>query len=96
MGGLAQGFTGAVNQFANPGAGTSLGQGVGQLLQTLDQLNQARGPIGGIPGGGFSLQPLVRGMTGQQLQGPRVIPGGSAQPGQGNIMKMIGQILGAV
>jgi len=96
MGGLAQGFTGAVNQFANPGAGTSLGQGVGQLLQTIDQLNQARGPLGGIPGGGVSLQPLVRGMTGQPLQGPRVIPGGSSQPGQGNIMKMLGQILAAV
>jgi len=88
LGGVMQGFTGAASHVADPSAATSFGSGIGQLLSTLDQLNAGRQ-------GGVSMQPIVQGL-GAHLQGPRVIPGGSSQPGQGNIMKMIGQILGAV
>lgn len=82
LGGVAQGFTGALNQVANPSGGTMVGQGLGQLLQTLDQLNAQRQ-------GGMAMAPIVRGLGGP-VQGPRVIPGGSAQPGTGPIMKLLG------
>src|SRR4029077_9102825 len=90
LGSVMQGFTHGPAQLASPSAGTSLGTGVGQLLSTLDQLNAGRQ-------GGMSMQPIVSGIGGgQPVQGPRVIPGGSSQPGQGNIMKMLGTILAAV
>jgi hypothetical protein len=82
LGSVMQGFTQGPAQFANPSAGTSLGAGVGQLLSTLDQLNAGRS-------GGMSMQPIIGGITGQ-MQGPRVIPGGAAQPGTGPIMKLLG------
>jgi hypothetical protein len=79
---VMQGFTQGPQSLANPSAGTSLGTGVGQLLSTLDQMNAGRS-------GGMSMQPIVGGITGQ-AQGPRVIPGGAAQPGTGPIMKLLG------
>ena len=88
MGGLVQGFTGALPKVANPSAATSIGGGVGQLLQAIDQMNAGRQ-------GGMSLQPIVSGMTGQQLRGPQVIPGGSAQPATGPIMSLF-KILGSL
>jgi len=86
---VAQGFVHGPQQYANPSTATSFGQGVGGLLQALDQLNAGRQ-------GGVSLQPIVSGIAPQPLQGPRVIPSAPAQVGQGNIMKMLGQILAAV
>jgi hypothetical protein len=88
LGSVTQGFVHGPAQLADPSAATSLGAGVGQLLSALDQMNAQRQ-------GGVSMQPIVQGV-GARLQGPRVIPGGSSQPGQGNVMKMLGQILAAV
>jgi len=86
---VAQGFVHGPQQFANPSAGTSLGQGVGGLLQALDQMNSQRQ-------GGMSMQPIVGGVTGvQPLQGPRVIPGGSAQPATGPIMSLL-KVIGSL
>src|SRR5215813_2514313 len=85
---VAQGFVHGPQQLAAPSAATSLGQGVGGLLSALDQLNAQRQ-------GGMSMQPIVGGITGE-AQKPRYLPSAPAQPGQGNIMKMIGQILAAV
>jgi len=98
LGSVAQGFVHGPQQYASPSAATSLGQGVGGLLSFLDQLNAQRQPLPGqMPGmGGQSLRPIVNPLAQEPLQGPRVIPGGSAQPGQGNIMKMLGQILAAI
>src|SRR5215510_8076624 len=86
---VAQGFVHGPQQFASPSAGTSFGQGVGGLLQALDQMNSQRQ-------GGMSIQPIVGGVTGvQPLQGPRVIPGGSAQPAQGPIMSLL-KVIGSL
>src|SRR5262245_35684449 len=83
LGGIAQGFVHGPQQFANPSAGTSLGQGVGGLLSALEQM---RG------GGSHAMgQQIIRNVVGQ-LQGPQVIPSTPAKPEQGPIMKMIGQI----
>jgi len=86
---VAQGFVHGPQQFASPSAGTSFGQGVGGLLQALDQMNSQRQ-------GGMSIQPIVGGVTGvQPLQGPRVIPGGSAQPATGPIMSLL-KVIGSL
>jgi len=86
---VAQGFVHGPQQFASPSAATSLGQGVGGLLQALDQMNSQRQ-------GGMSMQPIVGGVTGvQPLQGPRVIPGGSAQPATGPIMSLL-KVIGSL
>src|SRR5215475_636463 len=86
---VAQCFVHGPQQFANPSAGTSFGQGVGGLLQALDQMNSQRQ-------GGMSMQPIVGGVTGlQPLQGPRVIPGGSAQPATGPIMSLL-KVIGSL
>jgi len=83
MSSVYQGFVGGPQAVANPSAATSLGTGVGQLLSTLDQMNAGRS-------GGMSMQPIIGGIGGQPVQGPRVIPAGSAQPGTGPIMKLLG------
>src|SRR5215475_889032 len=62
LGSVAQGFVHGPQQYANPSAATSLGQGVGGLLQAIDQLNARRS-------GGMSLQPIVSGIGGQRMQG---------------------------
>lgn len=91
MGGLVQGFTGAVNPVSNPSAGTSLGTGLGQMAQTVNKLSSV-GP--GIPE--LPQSPILQ-PAGAGLMRPKpVVPGGSAKPEQGNIMKMLGQILAAV
>jgi len=78
-------------QYANASAATSLGQGVGGLLQALDQMNAGR-----RGGAGISFQPIVGGVTGvQPLQGPKVVGGGAPPMGSGPIMTMIGQLLKA-
>ena len=53
----------------------------------LDQLNAQRQ-------GGMSLQPIVSGIGGR-LQGPQVIPGGSAQPATGPIMSLL-KVIGSL
>ncbi len=84
---VAQGFLHGPTQLANPSAGTSLGQGVGALLSTLDQLN-ARRPGSTLPGG---IGPIVSGLTGQ-VQRPRYDPSGPPPMAPGPIMGMIGQL----
>jgi hypothetical protein len=86
LGGMMQGFVNGPQQFANPSAGTSIGQGVGGLLSALEQMHGQRGGGGGLQAG-----PIIRNVVGQ-LQGPQVIPSAPAKPEQGPIMKMIGQI----
>jgi len=81
---VAQGFVNGPQQFANPSAATSLGQGVGGLLSAIDQLNSQRQ-------GGMSLQPIVTGVTGQTRR-PTYIPSAPAKPETGPIMKLIGQV----
>jgi len=88
---VAQGFVHGPQQYANPSAATSLGQGVGGLLQALDQMNAGR-----RGGAGMSFQPIVGGVTGvQPLQGPKVVAGGAPPMGSGPIMSMIGQLFKA-
>jgi len=84
LSGVAQGFTHGPQQFANASAGTSLGQGVGGLLNFLDQLNAQRQ-------GGMSLQPIVSGLTGP-VQRPKYLPDQTPPMGPGPIMGMIGQL----
>jgi len=81
---MVQGFVHGPQQFANASAGTSLGQGVGGLLQALDQLNAQRQ-------GGMSLAPIVGGLTGP-IQRPKYLPDQTPPMGPGPIMGMIGQL----
>jgi len=81
---VAQGFAHGPQQFANASAGTSLGQGVGGLLNFLDQLNAQRQ-------GGMSLQPIIGGLTGP-VQRPKYLPDQTPPMGPGPIMGMIGQL----
>ena len=83
---MVQGFVHGPQQFANASAGTSLGQGIGGLLQALDQLNAQRQ-------GGMSLAPIVGGVSGvQPLRGPKYLPDQTPPMGPGPIMGMIGQL----
>ena len=72
LGSVAQGFLHGPAQLASPSASTSLGSGVGQLLSAIDQLNGQRQ-------GGVSIQPILRGVTGD-VQRPKVLDPGSSQP----------------
>src|SRR5262245_4048509 len=61
LGSVAQGFVHGPQQYANPSAATSLGQGVGGLLQAIDQLNAQRQPLPGQMAGmgGQSVRQIV-------------------------------------
>jgi hypothetical protein len=83
LGGFAQGFMGDVPNLAHPSAGTSIGQGLGQLTDMLEKLNAQSPPPPPLP-----MQPIVQ--TGGAVRPLQVIPGGSAQPGTGPIMKLLG------
>jgi len=95
LGSVAQGFVHGPQQVASPSAGTSLGQGVGQLFSALEQLQGSGGGHQMTPGS-FAPHPMgqqiVRGVGQQVIPGVKVIPGAPAKPEQGPIMKMIGQI----
>jgi hypothetical protein len=84
LGGFKQGFTGAVQQLANPSAGTQAGQGLGQLF---DAINSVRGTA--------AMPPMVSLPPSMRVGGPatRVTPPAPVvMPQQGPIMKMIGQL----
>jgi hypothetical protein len=83
LGGFAQGFMGDVPNLAHPSAGTSMGQGLGQLTDMLEKLNAQSPPPPPLP-----MQPIIQ--TGGPVRPLQVIPGGSAQPGTGPIMKLLG------
>lgn len=82
LGGLAQGFLHGPQQFANAGAGTSLGEGVGGLLSTLEQMRGGQANM---------MRPIVQGISGD-VKRPTYLPSAPATPSQGPIMKLIGQI----
>jgi len=84
LGSVAQGFLHGPAELANPSAATSFGTGVGQLLNTLDQLNSGRQ-------GGMALKPIVQGITGTTLR-PKYLPDQGPPMGPGPIMGMIGQL----
>jgi hypothetical protein len=92
-GGLVQGYLGTLGgPLAEPSLGTTLGGGLGQTLATLQALH-------GSPGGtGARLPQLVQ--LGQHLAGgpathvlpPSMLASPSGAPGQGPIMKFLGQL----
>jgi len=84
FGGFAQGFMNEIPSLAHPSAGTSIGQGFGQLADTLEKLNAQSPPPPPLP-----QQPIIR--TAQPMMRPiQVIPSAPAQPGTGPIMKLLG------
>src|SRR5262245_37353996 len=89
---VSQGFISGPQQFANPSAGTRIGQGVGGLLRALDQI-QGTGGGHQVQMGQFAPhrmgQQIVRGI-GNQVMGPKpVVPGGQSQVAQGPVMKLL-------
>jgi len=90
-GGFAQGFMGAPKAYASATPGTSIGQGLGQLFASLDQM-RGGGGVQGVPQPQMNLRNVVN-LANRVLQGPEAAPAG-APPSvqQGPIMKMIGQL----
>jgi len=64
LGSVAQGFVHGPQQFANPSAATSIGQGVGGLMKALEQLQQQ--------GGGPAKMPQLP--PGQIIRPPQFMP----------------------
>src|SRR5215510_3120932 len=84
LGGFAQGFMHDIPNLAHPSAATSIGQGLGQLADTLEKLNAQSAPPPPLP-----QQPIIR--TAQPMMRPiQVVPSAPAQPGTGPIMKLLG------
>jgi hypothetical protein len=77
---VAHGFVGGPQQFASPSAGTSLGHGVGQLLNALQQMQQQGG-------GPAKMPPIVT--MGPPVRAPQVIASGPAQPAAAPIMSLL-------
>jgi len=93
-----QGFVHGPQQFADASAGTSLGQGLGGLLQTFDQLSALGGGHQMQPGASLAPHTMARGIVSglaDRYQGPQVIPGGSPQVAQGPIMSLL-KVLGSL
>jgi hypothetical protein len=88
--GLLQGYLGTLGEYAAPSAGTQLGGGLGQLVTTLQ----------GLHGGSAAappMQPIVRPYPMPTAPATQLLPASmlaspSGSPGQGPIMKMIGQL----
>jgi hypothetical protein len=88
--GLLQGYLGTLGEYAAPSAGTQLGGGLGQLVTTLQ----------GLHGGSAAappMQPIVRPYPMPTAPATQLLPASmlaspSGAPGQGPIMKMIGQL----
>jgi len=70
---VAQGFVHGPQQFANPSAATSLGAGVGQLLNAIQQLQQS--------GGGPAKMPQIV-TPGPPIRPPQVVPALTGREGQ--------------
>lgn len=70
---VAQGFIGGPSQFASPSAGTSLGTGVGKLMEALQQLQ-------GQGGGPAKMPPIVQ--AAPPIRPPQVVPAASGMQGQ--------------
>jgi len=93
---FAQGFTGAGDaaaKVANPSAATSMGAGVGQLLNAIGQMQGGGGGVGGVPQPQTTWQPVVNAAM-KKLRGPEMAPA-ATPPAKwtGPIMSMIGGLL---
>ena len=86
LGGFAQGFMNAVPELKHPSTATSLGQGLGQLTDTLSRLSGQSPTPPPLPP-----QPILR--IGQPLQPMRtVVPSMPAQVGPGPIMDLLAHL----
>jgi len=83
VGGFWQGFTHDAPSLVHPSAGTSLGRGLGDVANMLDQLNAQSGTPPPLP-----QTPIIR--IGQPITPIRqVVPAAPAQPATGPIMSLL-------